>query len=72
MELNESEAPLANECRFCCKDTVQVNHSRHAKISFQVENASLLLTISIVSPSTFISQVYDYKKKLEHLDLSLS
>lgn len=49
MELNEREAPLANECRFCCKDTVQVNHSRHAKISFQVENASLLLTINIVT-----------------------
>lgn len=49
MELNEREAPLANKCRFCCKDTDQVNHSRHAKISFQVENASLLLTINIVT-----------------------
>lgn len=49
MELNESEAPLANECRFCCKDIVQVNHSRHAKIRFQVENTSLLLTINIVT-----------------------
>lgn len=41
MELNESEAPLANECGFCFKDTVQVKHSRHAKVSFQVENTSL-------------------------------
>lgn len=62
MELNESEAPLVNKCGFCCKDTVQVKHSRHAKVSFQVENTSLLLTINIVTILLLVKYMIIRKK----------